>query len=49
MLLMGRASFQAPEIDGQMIIEESDAQPGQILPLKIIRALEYDLIGRTLS
>ena len=49
MLLMGRAAFQAPEIDGQMIIEESDAQPGQILPLKIIRALEYDLIGRTLS
>ena len=43
----GRACFQAPEIDGQIIIEESVVEPGQIIPIKITRAMEYDLIGRT--
>ena len=46
MLLTGRAQFQAPEIDGQIIIEESDAEPGQIIPMLVTRAMEYDLIAR---
>ena len=47
MILTGRAPFQAPEIDGQIIIEESDAKPGEIIPMKITRAMEYDLIAKT--
>ena len=45
LLLTGRAAFQAPEIDGQIIIEESNVELGNIVPLKITRALDYDLIG----
>lgn len=45
-LLTGRAPFQAPEIDGQIIIEESEVLPGQIVPMRIDRALEYDLVAK---
>ena len=46
MLVTGRAGFQAPDIDGQIIIEESDVEMGQLLPLRITRAMDYDLIAR---
>ncbi len=45
MLLTGRMPFQAPEIDGQIIIENSPVEPGQIVPMKIIGSLDYDLIA----
>ncbi len=45
MLLTGRMPFQAPEIDGQIIIENSQVEPGQIVPMKIIGSLDYDLIA----
>lgn len=45
-LMTGRTPLQAPEIDGQVIIEESDVEPGQIIPMRITRALVYDLIAR---
>ncbi len=48
-LMTGRAAFQAPEIDGQIIIEESEVIPGQILPMRIERALEYDLVAKVLE
>ena len=47
LLMTGRAPFQAPEIDGQIIIEESNVLPGQIVPMRIERALEYDLVAKT--
>ena len=46
MLTTGRAPFQAPEIDGQIIIEEFDTEPGEIIQMKITRAMEYDLVAR---
>ena len=38
--------IQAPEIDGQIIIEESDVKVGQILPMLITGSTDYDLIAR---
>ena len=45
-LLTGRFAFQAPDIDGQAIIEETEAEPGQILDMRITGSMEYDLIAR---
>jgi hypothetical protein len=44
-LLTGRLPFQAPEIDGQVIIDNAEVEPGQIVPLKITGFLEYDLVA----
>ena len=45
-LLMGRLITQAPEVDGELILDECDAAPGQIIPVRITGAVEYDLVGR---
>ncbi len=52
--LYGRAKFQAPEVDGQVIIK--DVQPGlqlrakpDFLQVRIIRALTYDLVGKAVN
>ncbi|MFQ5482126.1 MAG: 30S ribosomal protein S12 methylthiotransferase RimO [Nitrospinaceae bacterium] len=45
-LLTGRTPLQGPEIDGQVIIEDSAVEPGQILPMKITGVLDYDLVAR---
>lgn len=44
-LLTGRFAFQAPEIDGQAILEKTHAEPGQILPARVTASLDYDLIA----
>lgn len=45
-LVTGRLASQAPGIDGQVIIEESDVQPGDIVPMRITGSSDYDLIAR---
>ncbi len=45
-LVTGRLETQAPDIDGQVIIEESDVQPGEMIEVKITAATDYDLVGR---
>ncbi len=45
-LTTGRLASQAPEIDGQVILEECSALPGDIIPVRITGATEYDLVGR---
>ena len=45
LLLVGRASFMAPEIDGQIIINKGYANIGQIVKVRITEAYEYDLVG----
>lgn len=45
LLLQGRLASQAPEIDGHVLINAGQADVGQIVPVKITRALDYDLIG----
>ncbi len=45
-LVTGRLQTQAPDIDGQVIIEESDVQPGEMIDVKITAATDYDLVGK---
>jgi ribosomal protein S12 methylthiotransferase len=42
---LGRSYRDAPEIDGMVIIEE-EVPVGEILPVRIIGAMVYDLVGR---
>jgi ribosomal protein S12 methylthiotransferase len=44
-LVTGRLTTQAPEIDGQVIIEASEVDPGQIVPMRITGSTDYDLIA----
>jgi ribosomal protein S12 methylthiotransferase len=41
---LGRSYRDAPEIDGLVLIEEP-IEPGQIVPVEISGAMEYDLVG----
>jgi ribosomal protein S12 methylthiotransferase len=44
-VIKGRTQYQAPEIDGNVFITEGIARPGQIVPVLIKDAGNYDLIG----
>ncbi len=46
LLLQGRTSQQAPEIDGVVLINEGEAQIGDMVDVEITESMEYDLIGR---
>ncbi len=46
LLLCGRAAGQAPEIDGQVIINDGTAEPGEFVTVEITEAHPYDLVGR---
>jgi len=45
LLLRGRGSRQAPDVDGQVYITTGHAEVGDIVPLRITDSSEYDLIG----
>lgn len=45
LLLKGRSSRQAPDIDGQVYITDGNALVGDIVTLKITDSSDYDLIG----
>lgn len=49
LLLQGRTSQQAPEIDGIVLINEGEAKAGDIVKVEITEAMEYDLIGRVVE
>jgi ribosomal protein S12 methylthiotransferase len=42
---IGRASFQAPEIDGVIYVNEGKAKPGTLVDVRITAAHQYDLTG----
>lgn len=46
LLLKGRSFFQAPDVDGCVMINEGTADFGSFYDIEIIDALEYDLVGR---
>jgi ribosomal protein S12 methylthiotransferase len=53
--LTGRTQAHAPEVDGFVFVDDSEAstevaplKPGDIADVKIVDALEYDLMGETL-
>jgi ribosomal protein S12 methylthiotransferase len=51
-LYAGRATFQAPEVDGMTYIKLAERQPnakiGSFVRIKVTDAMEYDLIGDSL-
>ena len=42
---IGRAAFQAPEVDGVTFIHAKELRVGSFVGVRITDALEYDLIG----
>jgi ribosomal protein S12 methylthiotransferase len=44
---VGRASFQAPEIDGVVYVHEGQGRPGTWVDVRITAAQSYDLTGET--
>ena len=45
LLLQGRTSQQAPEIDGVVLINDGQAKIGEFVKVKITESMDYDLIG----
>ncbi|MES2965763.1 MAG: 30S ribosomal protein S12 methylthiotransferase RimO [Bdellovibrionota bacterium] len=45
LLLQGRMSQQAPDIDGVVLINDGQAEIGQMVNVRITDSLDYDLIG----
>jgi len=48
-LLTGRLIIQAPEIDGQVYITAGVGQVGEVQPVRLTRALPYDLVGEIVT
>ena len=44
-LMIGHGTFQAPEIDGVVVVEGRDIRPGDMVQVKITGSSEYDLYG----
>jgi len=45
LLLQGRTSQQAPDIDGIVLINDGQAKVGDLVQVRITDSMEYDLIG----
>lgn len=45
----GRAWFQAPEVDGMVLISSPELPIGSRIPVRITGSLDYDLLGETVS
>jgi ribosomal protein S12 methylthiotransferase len=46
LLLRGRAATQAPEIDGQVLINDGAAEAGTFVTCEVTEAHPYDLVAR---
>ncbi len=44
-LLVGRHAGQAPEIDGQVYLNQGVAAPGSLVTVRVEQAADYDLVG----
>ena len=46
LLAKGRLSSQAPDVDGNMYIEDCEGlEPGMIVPVKVVQGFSYDVIA----
>jgi ribosomal protein S12 methylthiotransferase len=45
LLLQGRTSQQAPDIDGVVLINDGQAKIGEMVRVRVTESMEYDLIG----
>ena len=43
--MIGRTAFQAPEVDGVVVLEGEGLRSGEIVEVKITDSSEYDLYG----
>lgn len=48
-LLTGRMITQAPDIDGQVYITSGEGKVGEVQPVRLTRALPFDLVGEILD
>jgi len=48
-LLVGRASTQAPDVDGQILLNDGHADPGTFARVLLTETAGYDLVGRILG
>jgi ribosomal protein S12 methylthiotransferase len=46
LVMVGRASFQAPEVDGLFYFDGPQPKSGQMVKAKVLKARAYDLAGR---
>lgn len=49
LLLQGRTSQQAPDIDGVVLINDGQARVGDLVKVLITESMEYDLIGEIVT
>ncbi len=49
LLLVGRAPWQAPEVDGVVYINQGEAAAGEVVPVTVSEGFEYDLVGQISS
>ncbi len=49
LLLEGRTRYQAPDIDGCVLINEGETSPGEFVEVEITEAHVYDLVGRIVT
>jgi ribosomal protein S12 methylthiotransferase len=49
LLLRGRSAGQAPEIDGQVLINDGAAEPGSFVTCEVTEAHPYDLVARIVA
>ena len=48
-LLRGRTRLQAPEVDGEVFLHETEAEPGEIITCEIIGTDGVDLVARGIA
>jgi ribosomal protein S12 methylthiotransferase len=48
-LLVGRMSTQAPDVDGQVLINDGLAPPGEFVTVEVNDVAGYDLVGRIIG
>jgi ribosomal protein S12 methylthiotransferase len=48
-LIVGRHEGQAPDIDGQVFINDGLAYPGELVTVEVTQAHDYDVVGRVVS
>lgn len=48
-LLVGRHQGQAPEVDGQVYINDGMAYPGELVTVEVTETHDYDLVGKVVE
>ena len=49
LLLVGRTAGQAPDVDGQILINDGNASAGEFVEVELTETAGYDLVGRIAS